>query len=201
MEYAMRPAIFLSASVPLAHDDRGPYYKTADPFLIRTAVRELILFAHRDYAVVWGGHPAITPMVAAICDDIGEMAQDAVALYQSNFFKGEFPPENSRFKNIHTTPSVRKDRSRSLELMRQKMLRHEGLVAAVFIGGMVGVEEEFEMFCEAHVDKPAIPVASTGGAALTVAQKLGFEEDKSDIDYAGLYWAAIPAVGTKTRTQ
>lgn len=187
----MRPAIFLSASVPVADDSRGPYYKTADPFLIRTAVRELVYFAHRDYTIVWGGHPAITPMVSAICDDIGEIARDSVALYQSRFFEGQFPPENRRFKNLVTTPALQEGRQASLELMRFTMLSREGLVAAVFVGGMVGVEEEFEMFCALHRGKPAIPVASTGGAALALSKSLGFTEEFLEIDYADLYSQTI----------
>lgn len=190
----MRPAIFLSASVPIADDTRGPYYKTADPFLIRTAVRELLYFSHRDYTIVWGGHPAITPMVAAICDDIGGVAQQAVALYQSRFFRGQFPPENKRFSNLVTTPK-KGDRSASLELMRLMMLGHSNLVAAVFVGGMVGVEDEFEMFCDKHPGKPAIPIASTGGAALTLARKLGFEEEFSEVDFARLFAETIPPSG------
>ncbi len=63
-------AIFLSASVPVP--GRGTYYQSADPFLIQFAVRELITAALGRRLIVWGGHPAITPMVWAACEDLGE---------------------------------------------------------------------------------------------------------------------------------
>jgi hypothetical protein len=46
-------AIFLSASVPLV--GRGNYYETADPFLIQSAVRELVLAVIKQSRIVWGG--------------------------------------------------------------------------------------------------------------------------------------------------
>ena len=54
-------AIFLSASVPTV--GRGNYYETADPFLIQIAVRELVFAVIKNQKIVWGGHPAITPMI------------------------------------------------------------------------------------------------------------------------------------------
>lgn len=61
-------AIFLSASIPVP--GRGNFYKTADPFLIQTAVREFVTLALGRRMIVWGGHPAITPMVWAVCTDL-----------------------------------------------------------------------------------------------------------------------------------
>lgn len=62
-------AIFLSASVPLV--GRGSYHETANPFLIQCAVRELVIAVIRQHKIVWGGHPAITPMIWSICEDLG----------------------------------------------------------------------------------------------------------------------------------
>jgi hypothetical protein len=62
-------AVFLSASVPVI--GRANYYKTADPFLIQRAVREFVNVALGRRLIVWGGHPAITPMVWAVCEDLG----------------------------------------------------------------------------------------------------------------------------------
>src|SRR5262249_798834 len=64
----MRPAIFLSAGVP---DDpgRGAYIETADPIATRDAERvasAVVLASPR--ALVFGGHPAISPLVAQIAD-------------------------------------------------------------------------------------------------------------------------------------
>ncbi|MGR5096951.1 hypothetical protein ACPV5O_26745 [Vibrio maritimus] len=65
---------------------RGHYYETADPFLIQGAVRELVIASVRRYKIVWGGHPAITPMIWSICEDLGANYSDSVVLYQSRFF-------------------------------------------------------------------------------------------------------------------
>src|SRR6266446_10878583 len=91
-------AVFLSASVPVP--GRGNYYETANPFLIQTAVREFVTTALGRRLVVWGGHPAITPMVWAVCEDLGVEFAKAVVLYQSSFFKDIFPEENQRFGNV-----------------------------------------------------------------------------------------------------
>src|SRR5260221_13731380 len=89
--------IFLSASVPVA--GRGNFYETANPFLIQTAVREFVSAALGRRLIVWGGHPAITPMVWAVCEDLGVEFAKSVVLYQSKFYQDVFPEENKRFGN------------------------------------------------------------------------------------------------------
>jgi hypothetical protein len=83
--------IFLSASVPVP--GRGRYFETADPFLIQVAVRELVTAMIREHVIVWGGHPAITPMIWAICQDLGVEYSESVILYQSRFFQDRYPEE------------------------------------------------------------------------------------------------------------
>src|SRR5438132_13446016 len=112
-------AIFLSASVPDA-DRGGPYFANADPFLIQFAVRELLTAALGRRLVVWGGHPAITPMVWAVCEDLGVKYSNAVVLYQSRFFEEDFPGENTRFANVEYIEAVG-DREKSLYEMRKTM--------------------------------------------------------------------------------
>ncbi len=91
-------AIFLSASIPVI--GRGTYFETADPFLIQLAVRELMTLALGRRRIIWGGHPAITPMVWAVCEDLGVNYADAVVLYQSRFFEELFPEENKHFARM-----------------------------------------------------------------------------------------------------
>jgi hypothetical protein len=43
--------------------------------------------------------------------------------------------------------------------------------AAVFLGGMEGVETEYDTFRRLHPNKPAYPVASAGAAARTLFEK------------------------------
>src|ERR1700740_3001796 len=110
-------AVFRSASVPVP--GRGNYYETANPFLIQTAVREFVTTALGRRLVVWGGHSAITPMVWAVCEDLGLEFAKAVVLYQSSFFKDIFPEENKRFGNVVYVDAMPGDREASLLRMRE----------------------------------------------------------------------------------
>lgn len=180
-------SIFLSASVPVI--GRGNYYETADPFLIQCAVRELIIEVIQQHKIVWGGHPAITPMIWTICEDLGVDYSDSVILYQSCYFKDRFPEENQRFDNVIFTAAVEGDQDASLALMRREMLSRDDLKAAVFIGGMEGIMVEYDMFVEHHHDATVLPVAAPGGAALDLAKSLKmFDDDElCDIDFARLF--------------
>lgn len=179
-------AIFLSASVPRL--DRGHYHETADPFLIQFAVRELLTVVLGRRTLVWGGHPAITPMVSSVCDDLGVQYTTAVILYQSAFFKEEMPAENTHFSNLIEVPSVPGNRDESLLAMRMKMLSRP-FEAAVFIGGMEGVFEEYAIFTMLHPHATVITIPSAGGAARELAQDL---DDCSDrIDFARLFYERL----------
>ena len=62
----MADAIFLSAGVP--DPKRGPEYAaTADTVAICAAVSALVHVALGRRLLVWGGQPAITPMIWVIC--------------------------------------------------------------------------------------------------------------------------------------
>lgn len=179
--------IFLSASIPVV--GRGTYYETADPFLIQCAVRELAIATLRRHKIVWGGHPAITPMIWSICEDLGVDYASSVILYQSRFFEGRYPEENQRFDNVVYTDAIPDGRDSSLQVMREEMLSRDDLIGAVFIGGMGGVEIEYDIFKRFHPNAVILPVASPGGAALNLARDRDYfsEIDIEDIDFAKLF--------------
>lgn len=187
-------AIFLSASVPLV--GRGAYHETANPFLIQCAVRELAVAVIRRHKIVWGGHPAITPMIWSICEDLGVDYSRSVILYQSKFFEDRYPEENKRFQNVVYTKAVSNDRAASLLTMREQMLSRDDLVAAVFIGGMDGVEAEHELFKRFHPSAKVLPVPSPGGAALNLAKDRAYFADAelADVDFARLFHAHLTMV-------
>lgn len=183
-------AIFLSASVP--DEGRGNYHKTADPFLIQCAVRELVIAVIRDRQIVWGGHPAITPMIWRICEDLNVDYSKMVVLYQSRFFKDQFPKENKRFRNVQFIEKVNGDLEASLLRMRTAMLSREDLDAGVFIGGMEDVEDEYRLFKQFHPAAKVLPVAAPGGAALNLAKEIGVYEAKlHDVNFARLFRAEL----------
>ena len=183
----LMPEFFLSASVPV--EGRGKYFETADPFLIQLAVRELLSATIRDHVLVWGGHPAITPMVWAICEDLGVQYARSVILYQSSFFEDAFPEENARFGNIQLVQGVDDDRVASLLRLRVAMLSRPSLKAAVFIGGMEGVEIEFRMFREYHGAAGVVAVGAPGGAARDLSVSLDpiDRERIESVDFAGIF--------------
>ncbi|MGD7187610.1 hypothetical protein [Ralstonia pseudosolanacearum] len=187
--------IFLSASVPMI--GRGTYHETANPFLIQCAVRELVMAVIRRHKIVWGGHPAITPMIWSICEDLGVDYAQSVVLYQSRFFEDRYPEENQRFQNVIFTDAVPGDREASLLLMRETMLLRRDLIAAVFIGGMEGVEAEHELFKRIHPSAKILPVPAPGGAALNLARDHGYssEEQLADVDFAKLFHTQLPVDG------
>lgn len=159
----MSDRIFLSASVPDPTRHRR-FFDTADVIAIRDAVRALATVALPQSLLVWGGHPAITPLIRLVADSLGVQVQEHVWLYQSEFFREIAPSDNDAFAHVVWTEAVDGSRDLSLARMRQEMLRGP-FRAGVFIGGMEGVLDEFEMFRQGHPEARLLPVASTGAAA------------------------------------
>jgi hypothetical protein len=164
--------MFLSASVPLPSRNRA-YFDNANIIAIRDAVRALTMVVVESHIqLVFGGHPAISPMIRLQIAQTGTKVGDRVVMFQSRFFEREFPEDNAAFEHVELVDAIQNDRQKSLLHMREVMLArpfHSGL----FIGGMEGVEEEYNMFLQLQPGVPAFPVASTGAAAAML-----FERDK-----------------------
>ena len=69
------------------------------------------------------------------------------------------------------------------------MLSERAYSAAVFIGGRVGVVEEFSMLRAYQPDAKLLPVVTTGGAALQIAKDVpSLSEDfATDYDYVAVF--------------
>ncbi|SRR5713101_3162434 len=156
--------VFLSASVPLP--SRNPvYFDTADVIAIRDAVRALtMVVVEQQVQLVFGGHPAITPMIRLQIAQTGTPVGERVVMFQSRYFEREFPQDNAAFEHVELVDAVQNDRQASLQRMRESMLAKPFKVG-IFIGGMEGVEEEYAMFLHLQPNIPAFPIASTGAAA------------------------------------
>lgn len=190
-------AVFLSASVPL--QDRDPrYYETADVICIREAIRAVSIVVLQRSLLVFGGHPAISPFVIVIAEKMKR--KEKVHIFQSEHFRSVVPPESLAFSRITWVPEVDNDREPSLLRMRQQMLSSYQFSAAVFIGGMNGVEEEYGLFNALHPSVPAYPVASTGGAAQflwdahTEMDQAARRDLSEEIVYDALF-RSLPGVG------
>lgn len=182
--------IFLSASVPLEEQD-PQFFDTADVIAIRDAVIALAstVLANKEYHLIWGGHPSITPLITLVLERYGLKMSDKVTLYQSMEFEEFFPPENEDI-GIRVMINKKEDREASLLLMRQKMIGENEYAAAVFIGGMEGVLDEYAMFKEYHKDAPCFPIASTGAAAKMLFDEICEEVDErlaTELSYTSLF--------------
>jgi hypothetical protein len=164
----MKKPIFLSASVPV----REPFVNYSDTIAIREAVLALVAVTVRERDLVFGGHPAISPLVEHAARSLGALAR--VHIYQSKYFENVVPPVAKEFPNLHWTERVggrEGDLKESLELMRREMIGSRDYGAAVFIGGMEGIFDEIRIFKEIHSDRMIIPVASTGGATKDLIER------------------------------
>ena len=162
--------VFLSASIPLPERD-AKYFETADIVAIRDAIIALTTVVLPRHKLIWGGHPSITPLINYVMGKLGLNIQEHVKLYQSLWFKDLFPEDNNKFENVVFTES-QKDIPSSIRLMRERMLSENEYAAAVFIGGMNGIEDEYKMFNEKHPNAILLPIASTGAATRIVYDNL-----------------------------
>jgi hypothetical protein len=170
MNDAVGSRVFLSASVPLP--SRNPvYFDTADVIAIRDAVRALtMVVVEQQVQLVFGGHPAITPMIRLQIAQTGTPVGERVVMFQSRYFAREFPQDNAAFEHVELVDAVQNDRPASLQRMRQAMLA-KPFIVGLFIGGMEGVEEEYAMFLNLQPSAPAFPIASTGAAAAKLFER------------------------------
>ena len=195
-----RPALFLSASVPkdrprgehehefIPDDVRQDFRSDWDllpaalmhrsPRNIRRAVSWIAREAlARDYLLVFGGHPAISPMVLDIAERVVPSDDEIrVLVFQARIFKNamtEAAIDLARWRHgcmVLTQPpsgdpADTRQRVPALSRMRAEMTALPNLTAAVFVGGMSGLLEESMRFAERHPGTPRYAVGSTGGAA------------------------------------
>lgn len=182
--------IFLSAGVPTA-DRPAKYYDTADVIAIRDSVIALAstVLTNKGFRLIWGGQPAITPLIALVLERYNLKMTDRVTLYQSYEFEKFFPKENENVGNIVFTEK-KENREASLLLMRQKMIGDHEYAAAVYIGGMEGVEDEYKLFKEYHPGVSCLPIASTGAAAKIIYDEHSGEFDErllTELSYTSLF--------------
>jgi hypothetical protein len=170
--------IFLSASIPLPDRD-AKYFETADIVAIRDAIIALTTVVLPKHKLIWGGHPSITPLINYVMEKLGLKIQEHVKMYQSLWFKDKFPEDNNKFENIVFTESL-KDIPSSIQLMRERMLFENEYAAAVFIGGMNGIEDEYKMFYENHPNAILLPIASTGAATRILYDNLLPDQFKNE---------------------
>ena len=180
--------VFLSASIPLK--ERNPmYYDTADVIAIRDCISSLAKVVLPECRLIWGGHPSITPLINSVLESLDVDIAEHVYLYQSEYFRKMFPVENEKFSESLVVTDDIGSRDRSLALMREKMIVENDFIAGIFVGGMEGVRDEFELFTQSHPEAMVFPMASTGAAALGIYEDGNFDVSlKDDYAYIALFY-------------
>lgn len=178
--------VFLSASVPLPNRDRR-FFDTADVLMIREAIKALVEVVLPVGRITCGGHPAITPLLAHFAREAG-IDNDRVTIFQSALFSGRMPSALADFVNVRIVPEVRGDRVASLTAMRSEMVGSRAFEAAVIIGGMEGIIEEYELFIERNPRAIILPIASTGAAAEIIHRSGNFDDELAkDLTFPSLF--------------
>ncbi len=181
-------SVFLSASIPLPGHG-AKYSETADVIAIRDSVRALVSVVIPTGRIVFGGHPAITPLIRLLVRGMTTDVRQHVILYQSRFYEQRFPPEVAEFEDVRLVDAVGTDQAASLREMRRVMIGSHNFDAGIFLGGMEGVEREFELFRQMHPDGPVHPIASTGAAARLLFNEYARDrvELLTDLRYLSLF--------------
>lgn len=178
--------VFLSASVPLP--TRNPlFFETANVPAIREAVKALVEVVLPIGRITFGGHPAITPMIDFFVRE-DDLPRDRLTIFQSRFFEGMFPKENVEFHDVRVIEAVDKNLDLSLLRMRTEMINSRPFGAAVFIGGMEGIEEEAKLFADLKPNAILLPIASTGAAAAQLFHRGAYPPElKTELTYVTLF--------------
>lgn len=182
-------AIFLSASVPT----REPYSSDCRPQEIQAAVNALAQVVLGRKKLVWGGQPAITPLLWSAAQAVGVEYTEAVELFQSKLFQSALPEENKNFENVKLIDAVGEDVEASLLEMRKAMFTSTEFEAAVFIGGMHGILDEHKLFTRYWPKATCIPIAQTGGATAILARSLNYlpPDDLAPLDFVALLYGGL----------
>jgi len=109
----------------------------------------------QDAELVFGGHPAITPMIACRSASPGPRVSAIASFCSKSIFPTELPPDNKSFERVEIIDHVPNDLTRSVALMRQAMLA-DPFDVGIFIGGMDGVEDEYNQFREKESECPGL---------------------------------------------
>lgn len=181
--------IFLSASIPLPGYD-SKYIDTMDISAIRDSINGLAKVVIPNINLIWGGHPSINPLIRIILERMDKEISKHIVLYQSNFFRNQFLKYNKEIETIIITKDIDNNKEKSLLYMRKRMIKENDFVAGIFIGGMSGVEWEFDYFKKIHPKALLLPIATTGAAAKVIYDRAPSNYSKelaTDYSYMSLF--------------
>ncbi len=167
--------VFLSASIPSAERWSGSF----DPLAITDAV---VAFARAALttgaSLVTAAHPTVAPLLLYVANEFPSVREKepSVIVYQSRLFDDVLPratyelAEHGIGELLWTEAASGEAPQpgrwdKSLALLRRQMLEATNPVAAVLIGGMEGIQREFDLFRDLFPNRSLYPVRQPGDAA------------------------------------
>jgi len=190
--------ILLSASVPSdKRDERFTKIKNAQIQIEEAVIGLSRNIFQAGGKIIFGGHPSISPLVAMVATEYSvnkeientsrnERGEKRITIFQSKAYEAVIPKETTSLFDLgysdivwteakngeEFNPKIQKTAQchKSLEFMRRGMMKGK-VDAFICIGGMEGVELEFDLFRELHPTKPIFILQSTGGASKILAEK------------------------------
>lgn len=172
--------IFISASIP----DRERWKGNFDPLGITDAVVAVARTVLQNGGkLVTAAHPTIAPLLLYVATEQLEENDQRIIVYQSRAFKDVLPVATKRYQDegigkikwtarIDKEPPDPKRAPKSLKKMRYQMLKESKPVAAVFIGGMEGISDEYNLFHKLYPASPVYAFKQPGGEARKIVDKL-----------------------------
>ena len=158
--------IFLATSFPAR--DPGQRFPSFEVYRILSSINAFTrMILNCNGKLVFGGHPAITPMILMISRDLG--VKNSVTVYKSDWCREELLEDVAQIEIkergcVTWTPKGR-DEEDSLNIMRKEMIRNTPLAGAIFLGDMEGMCDEFRMLKKYSPTTPCIPVPGPRDAA------------------------------------
>ena len=188
--------ILLSASVPSKQRDEK-YLKIKNA---QIQIEEAVISLSRNIfqaggQVIFGGDPSISPLVQMVASEYSinrdienhmrnEKEAKPINIFQSKAYENYIPKETFALLSLgyaeifwidaiqgeKFNPKINEEQcKKSLNHMRREMIKRN-IDAFVCIGGMEGVEEEFNLFRECNPEKPVYILKSTGGASKILSE-------------------------------
>jgi hypothetical protein len=173
--------VFLSASIPDPERWRGEF----DPLAITDAVVATArTFLTEAAHLITAAHPTIAPLLLYVARELPEnrTQEPNVLIYQSELFDDVLPKETYALAEggvgdlrwTKAAPGEQPEPGRwteSLRIMRQRMLADADPQVAIFVGGMEGIEDEYELFARHYPDRPTYALGRPGGAAAKLVER------------------------------
>ena len=182
--------LVLSASLPV--ERAGCQMTEAERKIARSgrpdAVRAFVVALARtlrasDTGLIFGGHPSITALLAPIVME-GQAGEPWLRLVQDDRYWDRFIEEVGVIVHSPEVEGLCLEAPHGvdgLKHLRSVMVGLDGVVGAVFVGGLEGIRQEFEVFGKRHPSLPRLAVGLGGGmAAELLLDRSEATEDGSD---------------------